>query len=136
MASLVVPLLIVLWPWGYWIIGLVETPLPCLPLSSPQVCEPLPLSASQPLLPLLLHQGLGAEMDGEAKNSPPDGLIYSASFPSRQSRGPRGPCLESAGDICRLRPDGPGLPVHLDAKYQTATPEWSPSVMWVARDLP
>lgn len=133
--SLVVPLLTV--SSGPWVTGSLgwQRPLPCLaasPSSSPQVCEPLPHSASQPLLPRLPHQGLGAKMDGEAEHSPPDGLIYSASFLSRQSWGPWGPRLESTGDSCCLRPDGPGLPVHRDAKYQTATPEWSPSVIQAA----
>lgn len=45
---------------------------------------------------------------------------------------PRGPRLENAGDSCCLRPDGLGLPSHRDAKYQTATPEWSPSVIQAA----
>lgn len=89
--SLVVPLLTAF--SGPWVTGSLgwQRPLPCLPAcppSSPQVCEPLPLSASQPLLPCLPHQGLGAKMDGEAEHSSLDGLIYSASFPSRQSWGP------------------------------------------------
>lgn len=75
-------------------------------------------------------------MDDWVQLRPPDGLIYGDLFPPRQSGGPWGPAWGSLGDAHRLRPDGPQLPLCRDAKYQTATPERSPSVMWAARDLP
>lgn len=105
-------------------------PLPC-PASRPppQVHEPIPSSASQPLSPRLPHQGPGDQRDGEAERSPPDELIYGASFPSRQSGGPQVARSEDTGDGRCLSPDGPRLPVRCDAGYQTATPEWLPSVI-------
>lgn len=70
---------------------------PTAPPASPEVSEPSPPSASPPLLPRLPHWGPGAEMDGEAEPSPPDGLIYGGSFPSRQSGGPRGLAWRALG---------------------------------------
>ena len=67
--------------------------------------------------------------------APLDGLIYGGSFPPRQRGAPWGRTCGVAGDAHRLRPDGPALLLHRDAKYQTATPERSLSVMWAARDL-
>lgn len=80
--------------------------------------------------------GNRAEMDDGVQPSPPDSLIYGGPFPPRQSVGTWGPAWGALGDARRLRPDGPQLPLSRDAKYQTATPERSPSVMWAARDLP
>lgn len=82
---------------GLWSMGLAETPaLPLLPL-------PRYLNLS---LPRLLRQGSAAEMDGEAEHSPPDKLIYGASFSFRRSGGPQVLRSENTGDGRCPGPDG------------------------------
>lgn len=77
---------------GYWFIGLVETPAlpPCsYSYISPGMWTPYTLCLATPLAHFP-QWGPGAEMDGEAEHSPPDGLIYGVSFRCRQYRDPWG----------------------------------------------
>lgn len=116
---------------GYWFIGLVETPAlpPCsYSYISPGMWTPYTLCLATPLAPFSPVGTRG--WDGWwGRTQPPRWADLWCLLSMQAVQRPLGMSLKSAGDSRRLRPDGPGLPVHLDAKYQTATPEWSQSVM-------